>query len=696
MSYIIAVDSGGTFTDTIVVDSAGRVTAAKAASTPDDFARGVLNSVTLAAERLGLSLEQLLAQATLFAHGTTVATNALITRAGSKTGLITTLGHEDALIIGRTIQKVAGRSEAEITHLARLDKAVPIIPRPLIKGVRERVDYTGQVIIPLNEEDVRNAAAELLAAGCEAIAVSLLWSFMHPAHEQRVREIIHQLHPEVLVSLSHELAPVIKEYERTATTAINTYIGRATGRYLAALRERLKEAGYKHEPVIMQSSGGVAPVAEAQARAAALLNSGPAGGVIGAIALGQTLGHQNLITTDVGGTSFDVGLVVDDDPQFSLTPVFAQYHTVLPSIDIVSIGAGGGSIAWLEPITNLLKVGPHSAGAEPGPVCYGAGGTEPTVTDANVVLNRLNPEFFLGGRRKLEPELAHQVIAEKIARPLGLTVEAAALGIIDILDAQMADLVRKVTIRRGYDPRDFVLLAFGGAGPLHVGAYAGDVGVKQIIIPAHASEFSAWGIAVSDLVYLRQTSEPMLAPFDAERLNHIYRELEEAVRRGLRTGGVDDTAMTMLRSIDMRYRGQIHEVRVPVPTRPLDAGDLAQVQATFEEIYERKYGEGAAYRQAGVEARTYQVRGLGHIPKPAWVRSQGPDAADASTALKDTRQVYFRGGYRETPVYAREKLRAGHKIAGPAIVEAVDTTVLVQPGQSLHLDEYGNSIMGVS
>jgi len=695
MSYIIAVDSGGTFTDTIVVDSEGKITAAKAASTPDDFARGVFDSVSQAAAVLNLSPEELLEQASLFAHGTTVATNALLTRSGSKTGLITTKGHEDAIIIGRTIQKVAGRSEAEITHLVRLDKAEPIVPRPLIKGIIERVDYAGKVIIPLNEEDVRRAVAELVAAGCEVIAVSLLWSFMHPAHERRVRQIIQEMQPEVLVSLSHELAPVIKEYERTATTAINTYVGKATGRYLSALGERLKQAGYKHAPVIMQSSGGVAPVEEAQARAAALLASGPAGGVIGAVALGQVLGYQNLITTDVGGTSFDVGLVVDGEPQFSLTPVFSQYHTVLPSIDIASIGAGGGSIAWLEPTTNLLKVGPQSAGADPGPVCYGAGGTEPTVTDANVVLNRLNPDFFLGGQRKLNPDLARQAIETKIAEPLGLSVEEAALGIVDILDAQMADLVRKVTIRRGYDPREFVLLAFGGAGPLHVGAYAGDVGVKEIIIPAHASEFSAWGIAVSDLTYLRQTSDPMIAPFEPERLNEIYDELEAEVQAGLRVGGVDDAAMTMLCYIDMRYRGQIHEVRVPVPTKELNADDLAQVLATFEEIYNRKYGEGAAYRQAGVEARTYQVRGLGQIAKPAWVRQELGET-DASTALKETRQVYFRGGYQETPIYARAKLSAGHQIVGPAIIEAVDTTLLVQPGQSLRFDEYGNSVMGVT
>jgi len=385
---------------------------------------------------------------------------------------------------------------------------------------------------------------------------------------------------------------------------------------------------------------------------------------------------------------------VGGEPQFSLAPVFAKYHTVLPSIDISSIGAGGGSIAWLEPGTNLLKVGPQSAGAVPGPACYGAGGVEPTITDANVVLNRLNPNYFLGGQRSLDADRARAAITDRIARPLGLSVEEAALGMVEILDARMADLVRKVSIGRGYDPRDFVLLAFGGAGPLHVGAYARDVGVKQIIIPAHASEFSAWGIAGSDLVQLRQVSDPMLAPFDPARLNGLYDQLEAEARGALRHAGVDDNDMTMLRYIDMRYRGQIHEVRVAVPGGRLEAEGLAGVQALFEETYNRKYGEGAAYRQAGVEARTYQVRGIGRIPKPAWVRAQaGP--ADASEAVKEARPVYFRGGYRETPIYDRGRLRAGHALEGPAVVEAVDTTVLVHPGQRLAIDEYGNLLMSV-
>ena len=694
MSYLIAVDSGGTFTDTVVLDPEGGVIAAKAPSTPDDFARGVLDSVGRAAELLGIPLSELLSQSKLFAHGTTVATNALLTRTGARTGLITTRGHEDALIIGRTIQKVAGRSESELTRLAELDKADPIVPRPLIRGIRERIDYKGEVIVPLNEQDVLEAARELVAAGCESLAVTYLWSFMHPEHERRTREIIGQEYPHLMVSLSHELAPVIKEYERTATTAINAYVGNVTGSYLGRLSGRLGSEGYRNPPLIMQSSGGVIPAAEAQQRAASLLVSGPAGGVIGAVALGEALGIENMITTDVGGTSFDVGLVVDGEPQFSLTPVYAQYHTVLPSIDISSIGAGGGSIAWIEPSVGLLKVGPQSAGADPGPVCYGAGGTEPTVTDANVVLNRLNPNFFLGGTHQLDGELARQAISQKIAAPLGLSVEEAALGIVNILDARMADLVRKVTIGRGYDPRNFSLLAFGGAGPLHVGAYAGDVGVQQIIIPAQSSEFSAWGIAVSDLLYLRQLSEPLLAPFPAADLNRIYALLEEEVEEGLRGAGVEPHAMSLSRSIDMRFRGQIHEVRVPVPSGHLTDSVLEEVSRTFHDIYNRKYGAGAAYHQAGVEARTFQIRGYGRIRQNEWVpRELGPE--NAESAIRDRRQIYFQDGFQLTPIYGHAALRPGHRLLGPALIEADDTTILLQPEQSLHLDEFGNSIMNV-
>src|SRR5581483_9870107 len=401
-TYRIGVDTGGTFTDCIVVDDDGNVTAAKAASTPQDFSVGVMDSVARAAQRLGLSAEQLLAQTTRFGHGTTVATNALITHTGARTGILTTRGHEDALFMGRIKQKIAGLDEDQIHDFLLHDKAVPgIVPRKLIKGLNERVDHKGAVIVAMNDDEVRRLAGELVGAGCEAIAISLLWSFLNPSHERRARDIVREAYPNVTVSISCEISPVLGEYERTASTMVNAYLTKKVDGYIGALADRLRKAGFKHQLMVMLSNGGVTPAEDARRRAAYLLASGPAGGVIGARNLGQILGYQNVLTTDVGGTSFDVGLVVDGQPEYAREPVFDKYHVSFPMIDVVSIGSGGGSIAWIDK-SGFLKVGPQSAGAEPGPACYGRGGTEPTVTDANVVLGRIDPNYFLGGTWKLD------------------------------------------------------------------------------------------------------------------------------------------------------------------------------------------------------------------------------------------------------------------------------------------------------
>src|SRR5581483_3720432 len=398
-----------------------------------------------AAEKLGAAEADVLARSVLFSHGTTVATNALLTRGGSTTGFLTTRGHEDALVIGRGFQKVAGLTEAEMTQVSRLRKPEPIVPRELTAGVDERVDAAGDVVVPLSESSLAAAVETLLERGAESLAVSFLWSFLNPAHELAVKEWIGRHHPGLPVSLSCELAPVLKEYERGMTVAINAYLVGRTGSYLRSLVERLGGSGYRRGAVVMQSSGGVTSIARAQSRAVNLLTSGPAGGVMAAKALADLLGHRNVITTDVGGTSFDVGLIVDGEPQFSEAPIF----------DVATIGAGGGSIAWLEPATGILRVGPQSAGADPGPACYGLGGTAPTVTDADLVLGRLNPGFFLGGRRRLDLDAAERAIEEHVARPLELSVEEAALAIVRIVDAHMADLVRRASVERGFDPRSF-------------------------------------------------------------------------------------------------------------------------------------------------------------------------------------------------------------------------------------------------
>jgi N-methylhydantoinase A len=690
-SQIIAVDSGGTFTDCVIVDEDGNVTTAKSPSTPHDFSEGVIGSVQRAADVLRAQFGDVLARTSLFSHGTTVATNALLTRSGSRVGLITTKGHEDALIIGRTIQKAAGVKDSELTNLARLEKADPIVPRPLIKGVTQRMDYKGAVVVELDEAGVLAAAEALVAAGVEAIAICYLWSFLNPAHEQRTSELIKAAHPDLLVTASHEVAPVIKEYERGASTALNGYLSKVTHAYITALQDRLREGGLPNDLVIMHSSGGVTSAEDAKGQAVSLLSSGPAGGVLGAAAWGKLIDAPNIVTTDVGGTSFDVGLVVDGEPLMTGNPVFGKYHTVLPVIDVASIGAGGGSIAWIEPGTGLLKVGPQSAGAAPGPACYGTGGTEPTVTDANVVLGRIDATYFLGGARKLDPSLSANAIRTRIAEPLGLTVEEAALGIVEILDARMADLVRTETIGRGYDPREFALFAFGGGGPLHVGAYGTDVGANKIVVPANSSVFSAFGIAGSDIVKLQQISDPMMAPFDVDRLNEIYGRLEDNVLHELAANRVPPERSTVTREIEMRYRGQVHEVRVPIPSGKLSATDLDDVMQDFVRRYERRYGRGSTFGEAGIEARTYLVRGVGALVKP----KQSPQPigpADPSPAKVGDRPVYFRqtAGFTPTGIFRREALTPGNVVAGPAVIEAVDTTTLVHPGQRVSVDGFGN------
>ena len=691
MSYRIGVDTGGTFTDCIVIDDQGNVTASKAPSTPNDFSVGVMDSLGRAAKALGITTEKLLAETTSFGHGTTVATNALLTMSGSKTGLLTTRGHEDTMFMGRIKQKIAGLDEDQIHDFYLHDKAIPgIVPRKFIRGIDERVDYKGAVVVAMRDDQVRAAAKELVDAGCDSIAIAFLWAFLDPSHEQRARELVQKDHPKVALSLSSDIAPVMGEYERTASTVVNAYLSKKVDTYIAALADRLRKAGFKQELMVMTSNGGVAPAEQARQRAAYLLASGPAGGVIGGRDLGQTLGHQNVLTTDVGGTSFDVGLVVDGQQEYAREPVFGKYHLSFPTIDVVSIGSGGGSIAWIDP-HGFLKVGPQSAGADPGPACYGQGGTEPTVTDANVVLGRIDPDYFLGGAWKLDKRKAEDAIREKIAKPLGISLEEAALGIVDVIDARMADLVRRVTIGRGLDPRNFVLLAIGGAGPLHVGAYAKDVGVKAVVVPRYASEFSALAIAASQMLVVRKVGAPMIGPFQASAVSEVYARIEqEAIDQLRRAGAVRDGngGVSIVRAADVKYRGQIHDVTVPVPSGAFTEKEAVALAERFHERYEFRYGKGTTNKAAPIEAMSWEVR-VAAKAQPLKRVKESPVSAKPSPG-RGTRQVWFRGGARPTPVFERDELKPGQAVEGPAIIDAPDSTMLVHPGQSARMDEYRN------
>lgn len=693
--YVVAVDSGGTFTDCVVLDEAGATTRAKSPSTPPRYEEAVLRAVQEAARRLGLSLDELLRRTAIFAHGTTVATNLLITRTGARTALLTTRGHEDAIIIGRTVQKVAGLTETEIIDVARLSKADPLVPRSRIYGIDERIDRHGDVIAPLQTERLEGLAERLRDEGIESVAVSFLWSFLNPEHERRLAELIRDAGggngDGWFITTSSELAPVIREYERTSTTVLNAYLTPGVSGYLSRMRDELRATGHEGAITVMHSAGGVSSIDEARRRGASLLSSGPAGGILGARALAQLLDMDKVIATDVGGTSFDIGVIVDGEPSYADSPVFAKHPVALPVIDVPSIGAGGGSIAWIEEETGVLKVGPQSAGAVPGPACYGAGGVEPTVTDANVALGRINPRYFLGGRIRLDTEKAQEALAG-VAEPLGLSVEETAAAIVEIVNSQMADLIRRVTIERGLDPAGFAVFGYGGAAGLHVDAYADKLGCRQVVIPHDAAVFSAFGIAVSDVKRLAVVSDPKRAPFDLAQWGRRFEELESSLRADMSAEALPTENLVLRRFVELQFRGQVHTVRVPIEERDLATNDDGErVIEHFTELYEAKYGRGTAYRKAGVEAITFVVEGTARLPLPL-VEPLEPAPSDARAALLGERDLFFqeRDGWEAVPVYDADRLRPGSEIDGPALIDAEDTTILVQADHCLWIDGLHN------
>lgn len=690
MSYVVAVDSGGTFSDCVVVRDDGKMWTGKSPSTPPDYERGVCNAVELVAEQIGMTLTTLLEQTSMFSHGTTVATNALLTRTGCKTGLITTMGHEDALLIGRTHAKVAGLSAAETMDMSRLNKPEPIVDPTLIRGVAERVDCFGDIVVPLSDTSIAEAVASLVDAGVEAIAVSLLWSFRNDTHEQRIRRYIEAHAPHVTVSVSSEIAPRIGEYERVATVSINAFLSARTRGYLGDLERNLSELGFTGKASIMKSSGGISSVQQAVDEPVSLLTSGPAGGVVGALSLAGELGHENVLTTDVGGTSFDVGMIIRSEALLSQMPVFAQFHVTYPMIEISSIGAGGGSIAWVQPETGLLKVGPASAGASPGPACYGNGGQEATVTDANVVLGRIDPDYFLGGTRKLDAAASHKAV-ERVARLLNAGIDDTAEAIISIADAHMGDLVRKMTVEKGHDPRSFMVYAFGGAGPLHACGYSEGTGVRGVFVPAVSAVFSAYGIAQSDPASVLEQSLAIPLPAEAVTIETAFQTLESRALDELasyQSGGQD---IQIYRELLVRYQGQKHELPVPVVGPVRSEEDVLRIIASFEGKYEARYGAGTVMKTAGLQAATCRVRAV----KPLNLPTIRP--ADVHTVETDetrTRRIRFATtGWVDVPAYRLLSIQPGTTIEGPAVIDTALTTILVIPGFSASVDERFNVTM---
>ena len=693
---ICGIDTGGTFTDCVVIDADGRIVTAKASSTPRDFSQGVLDALDLIAQKLGLTTEAVLRRTARLALGTTVGTNALVQRRGAKVGLITTKGHRDVIHIMRGARGVPGLASEKVLHFPESNKPDPLVPKTLIAEVSERVDCKGAVVVELNELEAEQAIRRLVSKGVEAIAICFLWSFKHPEHERRVKAMAEKLAPGVFVCCSVDLVPRWGEYERTAATVINAYLGPVTAAYMERVGRRVGAAGLATPVQVMQCGGGVVPATQAARKSFLTLDSGPVAGVLASQFLGDALGHKHVIATDMGGTSFDVGLVYDGSPVASYQSVVHQYEYFVPRIDIRSIGSGGGSIIWLDETSGSLRVGPVSAGADPGPVCYGRGGRQPTMTDAAVVLGYLDPSHFLGGRLRLDREAAMASFAP-LAERLGMGVPETASGAARVVEHQMADLIRKVTVQKGYDPRDFVVFAYGGAGPVHAGVYAHELGARSVIVPLGGicSLWSALGAASADLLHIHEAVDIQPNPFDPARVNGRFAQLEAQGVAQLREDAIDLSTARMLRSADMRYKGQINEVEVAVPEGTLDAAALEQLISDFHRRYESLYGPGAGFREARVEIVTYRVRTSAVSPKPRLKPAPEHGATPSVEARAPTRSVYWSesGRFEATPVYWGEKLAAGNCVSGPAIIQVPDTTIVVHPGQSARIDPYGNVLI---
>jgi N-methylhydantoinase A len=700
MGYYVGIDIGGTFTDTVLLDEQGVARLLKTPTTLDDPARGVNNALELAEGELGLAKGSLLPNVSYFGLGTTVATNALIERKGAKTGIITTAGFRDTILVQRGMGHWAGRQPHEVVHFSKRTHPQPIVPRDLVQEVIERVDYKGAIITPLDEADVRRAVQALVDAGVAAIAVCLLWSFRTPQHEQRIAAIIAEMAPGLYVSISSELAPMLGEYERTATTAMNAYLGPHVRRYMDNLSDSLVTRGLTGTLRILNSGGGVITPERCGRTAVSILTSGPTGGVLASAKLAQELGTPHVLTTDMGGTSFDVGMILDYKPVVSPRQEVAGYHILEPAVEVTAIGAGGGSIAQV--VDGQLRVGPESAGSVPGPACYMRGGTRPTVTDADVVLGIIDPDYFLGGSFPLDRDAAWRAIDEHVAQPLGIGVEDAAAGIKRIADHRMADLLDTLTVGKGHDPRDFVVFAYGGAGGTHCHRFGSELGVQAVIVPATATVHSAFGAVMSDLHITVEQSDPMHAAdwntaadtLDSDRIEANFRALEQEATQALLDSGAAGDRITLARFAEVKFRMQAKSLAVPVPEGPVSPASLAELLAGFRRQFAATYGEEAVFTDAGVELPSVRVQATGELSKPPISQVVSGGASDEGT-LPPARNIYMGGdiGFVSATVHRGGALKDGDLLEGPAIIEHPGTTIFIGLGQSGRIDYMGNTII---
>jgi N-methylhydantoinase A len=680
--YRVTVDTGGTFSDFVHLnEQTGEISIAKIASTPDDPSRAIL-----------AGLEALLASVTeadeigYFCHGTTVGTNALLEGKGVRTALLVTEGFRGIYPVGEQARPY-GTAIFDVMY----DKPAPLVPSRLTGEVKERIDFRGNVLRALDETALRETVRALKAQNIESIAVCLLFSFLHPEHEARVRDIVLEEIPDCSVSLSCEVLPQIREYYRLSTTVINAYLQPILARYIAQLDRRLAAAGIvTRQKYIMQSNGGMATFAAAARRAVTTVLSGPAGGVTaGVLACGMS-GSANIITFDMGGTSCDVALIKDGEPLLSSRGKIEGRDLAVPMLDINTVSAGGGTVATVDRF-GVLQVGPQSAGAVPGPACYGRGGETPTITDCNLVLGYLGEDNFLGGRMRLDAAKARAAIEAAVAKPLGLDVAEAAEGIVRVIDVKMEEAIKAISTMRGHDLRDFMLLAFGGAGPLHAGRIARDLGMAGVIVPLYPGVFSAIGLLMSDVKhdYIRSKLSPLSEVTPAD-VNGMFERMVAQALEELRDDGFAANHIRIERALDMRYAGQGYEIAVPCPVQPLQEADLRQLRATFDQQHQAMFGHMAP--QEPVEIVSFRVRGIGLVA-PVEMPKFKPAGTTLGDARHELRRVRFDGRELDCPVYQRERLDVGLTVAGPAVLDQFDCTTVICPGQTARVDEWKNLIV---
>ena len=678
----VGVDSGGTFTDVCVLDeTSGEVRVWKVPSTPDDPSRAIVAGTAEAVARAGSAPEAV----GYFGHGTTVATNALIQHRGAVTGLITTAGFRDLLEIGRQRRP----------HLYDLqaDKPPVLVPRSLRVEVAERIRHDGRIDTPVDHADVRSAVRALRQAGARSVAVCFLYSYVDARHEAIVRRVLEEEWPEAFVSCSHEVAPEFREYERLSTVVVNAYLGPVIAGYIEGLGPRLAQHGIGVAPHITQSNGGVMSFATARAEPVRAVLSGPATGVVGGLEVGRRAGFEHLITFDMGGTSTDVSLIEEGRPRFASEMEVHGYPLKTPALDIHTVGAGGGSIAYVD-AGGLLKVGPRSAGAAPGPACYGLGNEEPTVTDANVVLQTLNPTHLLGGRMPIDRGRATGAI-DGLAARLGLDLMATAQGIVSVVTANMAKAIRVISVQRGYDPRDYTLMAFGGAGPLHAARLARELEIPRVLVPRYPGILCALGLLLSDLRTNYAQTRLMLATEDAiPRMSEAFEGLEKKATAWFDGEGITPGARAVRRTVDMRYAGQNYELPVVFPEDMSGPGLLKELVTRFERAHEQIYGYVSP--EEPIQVVTFRLEAVGAVRR-ADIREHPRATTLAATALMGDRSVWLdeTKAFVSCPVYDRERLAPGHQPVGPAIVEQMDATTLLLPGQVATVDAYLNLVIEV-